>query len=106
MTQKERDRLVALKKAKKLAAEYLAKKHAIQVSRETLRSWMTAARLWRPKRKRMQAVAAAVLLQQIADHRGFCVALNQQPIALRVISELGSHSHAFEAVHYFGPASG
>jgi len=30
-----------------LAAEYLAKKHNIEVSRETLRQWMIGAKLWR-----------------------------------------------------------
>ena len=30
-----------------LAAEYLAKKHAIEVSRETLRQWMIRGKLWR-----------------------------------------------------------
>ena len=39
-----------------LAAEYLAKKHAMHVSRETVRGWMMAAKLWRAKRKRMEKV--------------------------------------------------
>ena len=30
-----------------LAAEYLAKKHDIEVSRETVRQWMIEAKLWR-----------------------------------------------------------
>ena len=33
-----------------LAAEYLAKKHAIQVSRETVRQWMRGAGLWKGRR--------------------------------------------------------
>jgi biotin operon repressor len=33
-----------------LAAEYLAKKHDIDVSRETLRQWMMDAKLWRARR--------------------------------------------------------
>jgi hypothetical protein len=36
-----------------LASEYLAKKHTLQVSRETLRGWMMAAKLWRAKAKRV-----------------------------------------------------
>jgi transposase len=32
-----------------LAGEYLGKQHGIAVSRETVRAWMTEARLWRPK---------------------------------------------------------
>src|SRR4051794_35927734 len=36
-----------------LAAEYLAKRHDVHVSRETLRGWMVAAKLWRAKRKRV-----------------------------------------------------
>jgi hypothetical protein len=32
------------------------KKYALEVSRETLRGWMTAAGLWHPKRKRVQKV--------------------------------------------------
>ena len=39
-----------------LAAEYLAKKHELDASRETVRNWMTAAKLWRPKPKRVQKV--------------------------------------------------
>jgi transposase len=39
-----------------LAAEYLAKKHAIEVSRETLRGWMSAGKLWRAKSKRIEKV--------------------------------------------------
>ena len=31
-----------------LAAEYLAKKHKIDVNRETVRQWMIEAKLWRP----------------------------------------------------------
>src|SRR5690348_6876675 len=30
-----------------LAAEYLAKKHAIEASRETVRKWMIGGKLWR-----------------------------------------------------------
>lgn len=36
-----------------LAAEYLAGKHEIQVSRETLRHWMIAAKLWRARKQRV-----------------------------------------------------
>lgn len=39
-----------------LAAEYLAKKHAVEVSRETLRGWMATAKLWRAKPKRVEKV--------------------------------------------------
>ena len=39
-----------------LAAEYLAKKHAVEVSRETLRGWMATAKLWRAKAKRVKKV--------------------------------------------------
>ena len=39
-----------------LAAEYLAKKHDIDVSRETVRGWMIAAKLWRAKAKRVDKV--------------------------------------------------
>ena len=41
-----------------LAAEYLAKKHDIEVSRETVRGWMMAAKLWRAKAKRVHKVHA------------------------------------------------
>jgi histidinol dehydrogenase len=37
-----------------LASEYLEKKHAIEVSRETTRRWMTEAKLWRPRRERVE----------------------------------------------------
>jgi len=39
-----------------LAAEYLAKKHQLQVSHETLRQWMITAELWRAKPKRVAKV--------------------------------------------------
>jgi transposase len=39
-----------------LAAEYLAKQHKLEVSRETLRGWMIAAKLWRAKPKRAKKV--------------------------------------------------
>jgi transposase len=39
-----------------LAGEYLAKKHGIAVSRETLRKWMQAAGLWKGKRRRIGEV--------------------------------------------------
>ncbi len=39
-----------------LAAEYLAKKHGVEVSRETLRGWMASAKLWRAKPKRVEKV--------------------------------------------------
>lgn len=35
------------------AAEVLASEHGIMVSRETVRSWMSAAKLWRPKRAKL-----------------------------------------------------
>src|SRR5450432_2645269 len=37
-----------------LASEYLAKKHDIEVSRETTRKWMVEAKLWRPRRQRVE----------------------------------------------------
>ena len=39
-----------------LAAEYLAKKHKIEVSRETVRQWMIGAKLWRPRKQRIEKV--------------------------------------------------
>jgi len=39
-----------------LASEYLAKKHAIAVSRETVRQWMRAAGLWRSEKQKIQEV--------------------------------------------------
>jgi biotin operon repressor len=39
-----------------LAAEYLAKKHGIEVSRETVRQWMTGAKLWQPRTQRIEKV--------------------------------------------------
>ena len=39
-----------------LAAEYLAKKHDLQVGRETLRGWMREAKLWHPKTRRAEKV--------------------------------------------------
>jgi transposase len=39
-----------------LACEYLGKKHAIQVSKETVRQWMIEAKLWRAKEERVREV--------------------------------------------------
>jgi hypothetical protein len=39
-----------------LAAEYLADKHDIEVSKETLRQWKIRAKLWRAKKQRVKAV--------------------------------------------------
>ena len=39
-----------------LAAEYLSENHAIEVSKETLRKWMTEAKLWNPKRAKVGEV--------------------------------------------------
>ncbi len=39
-----------------LAAEYLAEKHRIRVSRETMRKWMMAAGIWRKRRPRVERV--------------------------------------------------
>ena len=35
-----------------LAAEYLEQRHGVQVGRETLRGWMAAAGLWKPRRRK------------------------------------------------------
>jgi transposase len=39
-----------------LAAEYLDKKHGLKVGKETLRQWMSGAGLWKPHRRRIEAV--------------------------------------------------
>lgn len=39
-----------------LAAEYLAKKHDIEVSRETVRQWMISAKLWRVHKQRVEKI--------------------------------------------------
>jgi transposase len=39
-----------------LAAEYLKKKHRIEVSRETLRQWMIRAKLWRGRKQKVREV--------------------------------------------------
>jgi transposase len=39
-----------------LAAEYLAKDHAIEASKETVRQWMIRGKLWRAKKERVQQV--------------------------------------------------
>jgi transposase-like protein len=39
-----------------LASEYLNKDHGIDVSRETVRSWMTEAKLWRVKKQRIEKI--------------------------------------------------
>ncbi len=39
-----------------LAAEYLAKDHGLQVSKETLRQWLMVAGVWKRKRRRVEEV--------------------------------------------------
>jgi biotin operon repressor len=39
-----------------LASEYLAKKHDIAVSRETVRQWMIGAKLWKARKQRVEKV--------------------------------------------------
>lgn len=39
-----------------LAAEYLGKKHGIEVSKETVRRWMIRGKLWRAKREKVKQV--------------------------------------------------
>src|SRR5277367_1446293 len=39
-----------------LASEYLAKKHGIEASRETVRQWMIEAKLWRARKQRVEKV--------------------------------------------------
>src|SRR4051812_48754586 len=39
-----------------LACEYLAKKHDIEVSRETVRQWMIRAKLWRARKQPIEKV--------------------------------------------------
>ena len=39
-----------------LASEYLAKKHGLEVGRETLRQWMMAAGLWRRRKQKVEQV--------------------------------------------------
>jgi biotin operon repressor len=39
-----------------LASEYLAKKHGIEVSRETVRQWMIQAKLWRARQQHVEKI--------------------------------------------------
>ena len=39
-----------------LASEVLAQEHAIEVNRETLRQWMSAEKLWKPRRQKLKKV--------------------------------------------------
>lgn len=41
-----------------LASEYLAKRHGMEGSRETVRKWMIEAKLWRARRQRVEKVHA------------------------------------------------
>ena len=41
-----------------LASEYLAKKHTIEVSRETVRLWMIRAKLWRGRKQHIEKIHA------------------------------------------------
>jgi hypothetical protein len=39
-----------------LAAEYLAQKHDIRVSRETVRQWMIGGKLWRARQRQVEEI--------------------------------------------------
>ena len=39
-----------------LAAEVLASEHSVKVNRETVRQWMSAERIWKPKREKLKQV--------------------------------------------------
>ncbi len=39
-----------------LATEYLKEKHELEASRETVRKWMMEAKLWKPRRQRVEQV--------------------------------------------------
>src|ERR1700730_3009336 len=39
-----------------LASEYLAKKHGIEVSRETVRQWMIEGKLWRARKQHVEKI--------------------------------------------------
>jgi len=39
-----------------LATEYLKEKHEVEASRETVRKWMMEAKLWKPRRQRVEQV--------------------------------------------------
>ena len=39
-----------------LASEYLAKKHGIEVSRETVRQWMMQGKLWRARKQSVEKI--------------------------------------------------
>jgi transposase-like protein len=39
-----------------LAAEYLGKKHGIEVSKETVRKWMIGGKLWRAKKEKVRQI--------------------------------------------------
>src|ERR1017187_6625010 len=39
-----------------LASEYLARKHNVEVSRETVRQWMIEAKLWRARKQRVEKI--------------------------------------------------
>ncbi len=39
-----------------LGSEYLAKKHGIEVSRETVRQWMIQAKLWRARQQHLEKI--------------------------------------------------
>src|ERR1035438_7985762 len=51
-----------------LASEYLGKHHQITVSRETVRTWMIEARLWRSRKQRVEKVRSEV--SRVRPHAG------------------------------------
>ena len=62
-----------------LASEYLAREHAIAVSRETLRQWMIAAGIWKRRKQRIQEeVVAFVPIQDISSIKRLKSLLNRR----------------------------
>ena len=85
-----------------LASEYLSKNHGIAVSRETVRSWMTEAKLWRVKKQRLEKIHVwrprrsrpGELVQWDTSEHAWLEKRGEKLYMISMIDDATSHLHA------------
>jgi len=90
-----------------LAAEYLAKKHDIQVSRETVRQWMIQAKLWRAHEERVEKIhewrqrrsRVGELVQWDTSEHAWLEDRGPKLYLISMIDDASSHMHARFVLH-------
>lgn len=85
-----------------LAAEYLAKDHGLQVSKETLRQWLMVAGVWKRKRRRVEEVhvwrarraCPGELVQWDSSEHDWLEGRGPRPVLVAMIDDSTSHALA------------